>query len=128
MNCTQFFLSPLLIARRDFVIGKEKQAHHNHNTDLPFFSGLQPKVPSQLSDELEISFEWFLAPFISASQLNLGPKSGRGRTGRCVGITTSLHAAAMSVPNILITQVHCCRFIFRLLEFGIPEFGQCSGK
>ena len=126
MNCTQFFLSPLLIARRDFVIGKEKQAHHN--TDLQIFSGLQPKVPSQLSDELEISFEWFLAPFISASQLNLGPESGRGRTGRCVGITTSLHAAAMSVPNILITQVYCCSFIFRPLEFGIPEFGQCSGK
>ena len=126
MNCTQFYLSPLLIARRDFVIGKEKQAQHN--TDLQIFSGLQPKVPSQLSDELEISFEWFLAPFISASQLNLGPKSGRGRTGRCVGITTSLHAAAMSVPNILITQVYCCRFISRPLEFGIPEFGQCSGK
>ena len=126
MNCTQFFLSPLLIARRDFVIGKEKQAHHN--TDLQIFSGLQPKVPSQLSDELEISFEWFLAPFISASQLNLGPESGRGRTGRCVGITTSLHAAAMSVPNILITQVYCCRIIFRLPEFGIPEFGECSGK
>ena len=79
------------------ILSLEKRSRHN--TDLPFFSGLQPKVPSQLSDELEISFEWFLAPFISASQLNLGPESGRGRTGRCVGITTSLHAAAMSVPT-----------------------------
>ena len=82
-----------------FCHWKNEQAHHN--TDLQIFSGLQPKVPPQLSDELEISFEWFLAPFISASQLNLGQKLGRGRTGRCVGITTSLHAAAMSVPNNL---------------------------